>query len=132
MGAGGQLAVGKGACAPLAKLHVRGGVQFPCGPEALHVRRAPVHILAALQHHAGQAVPGQEQGGEQPRRTHAHHHRGQGGAAGHRREDIVLGLDQGHVFPRRAADHGLLVGQVQAHGVDVVDVPLVPGVDGLA
>ena len=44
----------------------------------------------------------------------------------------MLGLDQGHVFPRRAADHGLLIGQVQAHGVDVVDVPLVPGVDGLA
>ena len=132
VGAGGQLAVGEGACAPLAELYVRGGVQFSCGPEALHVRRAPVHILTSFQYHAGQAVPGQKQCGKQSRRPHAHHHRGQGGAALYRREDIVLGLDQGHGFPRCAADHGLLIGQVQAHGIDIVDVPLVSGIDGLA
>ena len=58
VGAGGQLAVGEGARAPLADLHIGGGVQHPRGPEALHVRRPLLHRTAPLQHNGDDPVPG--------------------------------------------------------------------------
>ena len=78
---GGQLAVGKRPRAPLAELDVGGGGEQPGLPKTLHVPGAPVHVLSPLQHNGAQARPGQGEGGEQPRRAHAYHHRGQGGGA---------------------------------------------------
>ena len=50
VGAGGQLAVGEGAGAPLAELHVGGAGQLPGAPEVLHVLCALLHRAAPLQH----------------------------------------------------------------------------------
>ena len=131
VGAGGQLAVGEGARAPLSELHVGGGIQHAGGPELFHVRRPLLHRAAPLQHDGGQAVPGQEQGGEQPRRAHARHHRRQGGAPPHRREYIGPGRQAGaHPLIPAAGQQLFLSLHHGPDGADVVDVALLPGVDG--
>ena len=117
---------------PLSELDVGGGVQQPRVPEPLHIRRPGIHIFPPLQHHAGQAVPGQKQGGEQPRRSHAHHHRGQGGLAPHWRKGVGLPLHQLHVLPRGVLHQSRLPGHGQLHRIHIVDVIFVPGVDGRA
>ena len=132
MGAGGQLAVREGARAPLPKLDVGALVQHPRGPELPHVQGAPVNILPPLQNHAGQAVPGQEQGGKQPRRAHPHHHRGQGRPSAHRRKDIGGPFRQGNILSRSGPHHGPLLGHGHLHGVHIADIALVPGVNRLA
>ena len=117
---------------PLSELDVGGGVQQPRVPEPLHIRRPGVHIFPPLQHHAGQAVPGQEQGGKQSRRSHAHHHRSHRRPALHLREDIGTALCQRHVPTRSVPRQPLLLRHGHLHRVNIVDVVLVPGVDGLA
>ena len=75
---GGELAVGEGARAPLAELDVGGVGQLAGLPEMLHILCTLIHVPAPLQYDGPQARPGQGEGGEQPRRTHPHHYRGQG------------------------------------------------------
>ena len=132
VGAGGQLPVGESARAPLPELYVGSGVQRSSGPEPLYLGGAGVHVLAPLQHHAGDAVPGQKQGGKEPRRSHPHHHGHGPRAALHLREHIGLGGYQGDVFLSGPL-HRLLLPAFQGyvHGVHVVHVLLLPGVDGL-
>ena len=62
--AGGQLAVGEGPGAALAKLDVGGAGELPRPPEVLHIGGALVHVPAPFQHHGPQPGPGQGQGGE--------------------------------------------------------------------
>ena len=131
VGPGGELAVGEGARPSLAKLHVGGGVQGSRGPVVLHIGGAGVHIPATLQHHTGQAIPGQKQSGKQPRRAHAHHHRALGPLGAHAGKDVGLGGDQGHVALAAALHRLPLPLHGQVHGVDVVHVLLAPGVNGL-
>ena len=132
VGARGQLAVGKGACATLPELDVGERVQHPGGPEGGYIGGALFHRAAPLQYDGGQPRPGQEQGGEQARRAHAHHHWRQGGGPGGGGKDIGLPLKQGDVFAVGTAHQVLLVVGRQLHGADVVDVGFFPGVDGLA
>ena len=117
---------------PLPELHVGGGVQRPSGPEALHLGGAGVHVLAPLQHHAGEAVPGQKQGGKQTRRAHPNHHGHGPRAALHLREHVGPGGYQGDIFLPGPL-HCLLLPRAQRHihGVHVVHILLLPGVDGL-
>ena len=49
LGAGIELAVGKGTGAALAELDVGDEVQHTCGPEPLHVLRPLLHAAAPLQ-----------------------------------------------------------------------------------
>ena len=132
VGAGGELAVGEGAGSALAELDVGAGVQAAGGPETLHVGGAGIYIPAPLQHDGGNARPGQEEGGEEPGRAHAHHHRHGIGFARGGGKHIGLGDVEGHVPVIDPSDQGGLVSGVHVHGVDVVDVLLFPGVDGLA
>jgi hypothetical protein len=59
-----ELAVGEGAGAALAKLHVGLGVQLALAPQAPGVLGALAHRLAALQHDRAQAHLRQDQRGE--------------------------------------------------------------------
>ena len=131
MGAGGQLAVGEGACAPLAELDVGGRIEHAGGPEPLHVGGPLLHRAAPLQHDGGNAAAGQVEGGEEPGGAHAHHHRRQGGGAAHRREGIGGVLVERDVFIPAAGHDPGLVGHGHVYGTDIVDVALLPGVDGL-
>ena len=94
--ASGEFAVGEGAGASLAKLHVGAGVQLPGGPVRLHRLGALVHVTATLQYHGFQASPGQGQSGEQSGGAGAHHHWGEGGGAAQGRQGVGLLLPQGY------------------------------------
>ena len=93
--ASGELAVGEGASASLAKLYVGAGVQLPGGPVGFHRLGALVHVAATLQHNGLQAGPGQSQGGKQSGGAGAHHHWGEGGGAAQGRQGVGLLLPQG-------------------------------------
>ena len=132
VGAGGELPVREGPSPALAELDVGGWIQQAGVPEALHLGGAAVHILPPLQHHAGKPVPGQKQGGKQARRPHAHHHGHGGGAPLHLRKEIGLGEHQGDIlFPGPLHRLFLAGAQGHVHGVNIVDVLLLPGVDRL-
>ena len=131
LGAGVQLAVGKGTGAPLAELDVAGEVQFSGGPEPLHVGGAVLHLPAPLQQDGPGSGPGQHQGGEQPRRTGSHYDGGdlrRGDSLG----ELVNrpGLRPGDVLVPAAAEDGGLVGHFDLHHVDHADA--LPGVDAAA
>ena len=131
VGPGGQLAVGEGACTSFAKLHIGAGVQSALLPEPLHIFGSGIHILAPLQHHAGNPVPGQKQGGKQARRPHSSHHRHVGGTALHLRERIRDRMDQGDVAGRAGRQHRLLLLHFHIQGIHIVYILLFPCVDGL-
>ena len=132
VGAGGQLTVGEGARAPLAELDVGGGVQYAGGPEMLHVGGALLHRAAPLQHNGGQAVAGQKEGGEEPGGAHAYHHRRQGRGPPHGWENVGGALVEGDIFVPAPGHNLAFIGRGYIHSVDVVDVALFPGVDGLS
>ena len=94
--ASGELAVGEGAGASLAKLHVGAGVQLPGGPVGFHRLGALVHVAATLQYHGLQAGPGQGQSGEQSGGASTHHHRGEGGGAAQGWQGVGRLLPQGY------------------------------------
>ena len=73
--AGGELTVGKGARAALAKLDVGVGVQLAGGEKVLHCLDPLLQSRTTLQHDGPVPRPGQCQRGEQACRTEAAHHR---------------------------------------------------------
>ena len=132
MGAGGELAVGKGPCAPFAKLHVGFRVQVSPAPKGLHILHPLFQSLSALQQDGTQAGMGQTQGGQQPGGTAAHHHRLEGRPTGHRRKLIgsrfllqlyILILDPTH--------HLFLLGEGHINRHHIVNVALFSCVDRL-
>ena len=132
MGAGVQLAVGKGARAPFAELDVGGGVQGFAGPEPLHVRRPLLHRASPLQDDGGKPGPGQKQGGKQPRGTHAHHHGGQGGGTADLGEHIGFGGPEGHIGVVDTGEQPGFVRRFNAHCAHIAHILLLPGVHGAA
>ena len=131
-GTGEEFAVGIGTRTAFAECVIGIGIDRAVAVDLRDVALARRHVAAPLQHDGGQAVPGQKEGGEQPRRAHAHHHWRQGGGPGGGGKDIGLPLKQGDVFAVGTAHQVLLVVGRQLHGADVVDIGFFPGVDGLA
>ena len=68
-----QLAIGKGTCAALAKLHVAFHIQLACLPKGIDRLLAAVHITATLQYNGLQAHFRQKQGSKHARRPEANH-----------------------------------------------------------
>ena len=121
----------KAPAPPSPNWTLEAGHSSPGGPEPLHVGGPGVHVPAPLQHDGGEARPGQEEGGEEPRRPQAHHHRGQGGGRAHRGEPVGLGPVEGDVPVFCPADQPGLPVHSEVHGADVVDIALPTGIDGL-
>ena len=133
MGSRGEFSIGKGACAPFPKLNVGLRVQVPALPEGLHVLHPLLDGLAPFQQNRPEARPGQSEGGKQPRRPAAHHHRRQGGNPRHLRKCVGhRRLHQRNLIPLPPGYHRLLVGQGDIHRHDIMDVPFLAGIDGLA
>ena len=72
VGAGVQLAVGKGAGAALAELDVVFSVQRAAGAKALDCRDAGVHVPSALEYNGSCSRAGKQQRGKHARRAKAH------------------------------------------------------------
>ena len=127
MGAGVQLAVGKGAGAALTELHVVLRVQGPAPAEGLHRGSPLLHGLAPLQYDGPCPRPGQHQGGEHARRAEAHHH---GPLVGTNLGNLInRGLVFGNVLPGPAEIPPLLR-QGHRYGADVMNVVFLPGIQG--
>ena len=74
VGAGVQLAVGKGAGAAFSELNIGGGAQQACFPEKGHVLAALLHGSAPLEQNGLCAGMAQQQCTEKPCRSRAHYH----------------------------------------------------------
>ena len=85
LGAGVQLPVGKGACAPLSELHIAVRIQGAPIPEAAHRSGTGVHIIAPFQQHGLCPCQRQHISSKEPCRAAADDHRGQvtGGCCRH-------------------------------------------------
>ena len=127
MGAGVQLAVGKGAGAALAELHVILRVQRAALTEGLHGGSPLLHSLPPLQHDGPCSGPGQHQGGEHTRRSKAHHHRPLIGL--NLGNGINRGLVLGNVLPG-PAEKAPFVRRRNRHGADIMNIVFLPGVQG--
>ncbi|MGT2494838.1 hypothetical protein ACU4GD_41620 [Cupriavidus basilensis] len=101
-----QLAVGEGAGAALAELHVRLGIEHALAPQAEGVLGALAHFLAALQDDGLEAHLRQDQASQQSARPHADHHRAQGRARRRCLRDEAVGHVRRHA-PVRLAGHAL-------------------------
>src|SRR5206468_6881631 len=84
-----ELAVGEGAGAALAELHVRFGVEGPPAPEPEGVDRALADLLAALEDDRPEAHLRQQQGGEEAAGPDADHHGPPGEVLGRPRREAV-------------------------------------------
>ena len=121
LGAGVQLAVGKSAGAALAELDVAGEIQFPGGPEPLHIGGTLLHFSPPLQQNGSGSGAGQHQRGKQTRRASAYHHRRQLRRGNGLRQLVGgTGRPSGDVLVP-AAQHGGFVGHFGLHGVDHAD-----------
>ena len=69
-----QLPIRKRPCAALAELHIRGRIKYTRPPKARDIRRAPIHILSALQDKRCKPRARQHPCGEDSRRPEPHHH----------------------------------------------------------
>ena len=127
MGAGVQLAVGKGAGAALAELHVILRVQRAALTEGLHRSSPLLHSLPPFQHDGPCSGPGQHQGREHTRRSKAHHHRPLIGL--NLGNGINRGLVLGNVLPG-AAKIPPLLRHSHRHGADIMNIVFLPGVQG--
>ena len=130
-----EFAVGEGAGAALAELHVRFGLQFAAAPQAPGVLRALAHRLATLQHDRPQAHLREHQRGEDAARPEAHHHRarsGRGRKVSRRMADeVVAGVGRGadaRVGGVRLQHRGFVV-EVAIDGVGQHDRALLARVD---
>ena len=72
---GGELAIGKSACAALAKLNIGAFVQCPCLPKPFNSRLPAVHITAPFQHQWLPAGFSQSQSRKHTSRAKAYDHR---------------------------------------------------------
>ena len=132
MGTGGELTVGKGACAALTKLHVGLGIQVSPLPEGFHVSHTLLQGLTTLQQDGGQTGSSQTESRQQTGGATAHHHRTGTGGPGHLGELVRGGLRlKHHMLAPGTANHFLLVGNRNIHRHHIVDVGLLSGVDGL-
>ena len=131
LGAGVELAVGKGPGAALSELNVAGEVQLSGGPEALHIGSAVLHAAAPLQQNGPCACSCQYQRGKQARRSRTYHHR-RYFRRGHRLRELIdrPGGRLGNVLVPAAAEHGSFVRRLNLHGVDHADA--LTGVDAAA
>ena len=131
LGAGVQLAVGKGPGTTLSELNVAGEIQFPGGPEALHIGRAILYTAPPLQQNGPCACSCQYQRGKQARRSRTHNHR-RYLRRGHRLRELIDGPGGrlGNVLVPAAAEHGSFVRRLNLHGVDHADA--LTGVDAAA
>ena len=127
MGAGVQLAVGKGAGAALAELHVILRVQRAALTEGLHGGSPLLHSLPPFQHDGPCSGPGQHQGREHTRRSKAHHHRPLIGL--NLGNGINRGLVLGNVLPG-PSETSSLIRDSHRYGADVMDIVFLPGVQG--
>ena len=131
MGAGGEFSIRKSTRAALPKLNIGIGLQCSGSPELVDVGGAFLYGASPLQDNRGKAVSGQKERGEQARRAHAHHHRGERGFPAHRREFVRLGLVQAHQRGFGPAGQGRFVGGGDIYCTDIVDIGFFAGVDGL-
>ncbi|MPM76164.1 hypothetical protein SDC9_123160 [bioreactor metagenome] len=121
--AGVQLSVGKSARAALSKLDVGVEVQRPRLEKSLHVFLSLFHWLATLQQDGPQARPGQQQCGEQARRSRAHHHGRKRRQRPRLRESIGGGGDiTGYFRIAAAAQELLILLRLHRHGVNQLRV----------
>ena len=128
--AGVELAVGKSARAALAELDVGALVKRSAGPEAADIRRARVHIAAALEHDGAKPRLCQHERGEHPRRAEADHH---GAAFRAAARDGIDGRKVSiRVFIFGTQQDFVLVFHRDGDGIDPMDVRLAPRVEGFA
>ncbi|MFN9966096.1 MAG: hypothetical protein ACK52N_04470 [Lysobacteraceae bacterium] len=130
-----ELAVGKRARTALAVLHVRLGVQHFLAPQAEGVHGALAHLLAALQHDGLEAHLRQHECCEQPAGAHADHDRAQRLVRRRLGDDAVGRVGRrGHLdavrlrLRRHALQHRRLIGDVDIHRVDQLDLAALAGV----
>ncbi len=131
--AGGQFAVRERAGAAFAELDVRRGVERPVLPEVLHVLRAGVGVVAALEDDGSQARFRQGQGTEHARGAEAHDDRPEVGMPFVLDGDVVVEDRLLDFLLVRALQDALLVGvHLHVDGEDEVDVLFLAGVHGPA
>ena len=120
--AGVELAVGEGARAAFAELHVALGVERAARAKRGDLRAARPRVRPALEHDGPCARAREQQRGKHPRRAEAHDH-----GARLRRRDVRdgIGLFVGDRGAAAAADEPLLISaHGHANGVDIVNVVL--------
>lgn len=120
--AGVELAVGEGARAALAELHVALGVERAARAKRGDLRAARPGVRPALEHDGSCTRARKQERGKHPRRAEAHDH-----GARLRRRDVRdgIGLFVGDRGAAAAADELLLVpAHGHADGVDIVNVIL--------
>ena len=130
-----QFAVGKGACASLSELHIGIRVQLSRLPESFHILPALLHAFPTLQQYGTVAVQRQEIAAEQSRRPCSHNDNGQSAHAASRfREtvNLLLGFAYQVLFPLESAQNPALLFHLQIQRVNIENLRLLPGVDGLA
>ena len=92
-----ELAVGEGAGAAFAELHVRFGIEHAAAPQAPGVLGAFAHHLAAIEDDRAEAHLRQDQAGEQAAGAGADHHRARAGAVRRRlRDEAIVGVGRRH------------------------------------
>ena len=128
-GAGGELPVGEGAGAPLAKLHVALRVQNPPLPEGFYALLPLLHGQAPLQHQGALAALGQDQPGEEACRAQAHHHRALRELRP-LRQVVAVGLPLAHPVVPQPGEELVLPVHLGLDGADEADVLFLPGVHG--
>ena len=131
--AGGQLAVGERAGAAFAELDVRGSVEAAVLPEVLHVLRAGVGVVAALEDDGLQACFREGQGAEHAGGAEAHDDRPEVGMPFVLDGDVVVEDRRLDLLLVRPFDDLLLI-RVDLHvdREDEVDVLFFAGVHGPA
>ncbi len=128
-----QLPVREGTCTSRTELDVGLGVQDPPGAEPLHGLHPILHAVPPVYDQRCKARPGQEQGAEQTRRSHAHHKGacGQGFVSptqGQMPWCVGLGSRPGQLLPGKAP---AVLPDTAKHRIYQFDVPLVAGIHGL-
>ena len=119
-----ELAVGKGAGAAFAELHIAVRVQFGAAPQAPGILGALAHHLAAIEDDGPEAHLRQDQPGEQAARSRADHHGAQAAPAARRRHrEAVCHVRGGAqvLVVREAREHRRFVGQLDIDGIDQLD-----------
>ena len=128
-----ELAVGEGAGAALAELHVGFRVEQTFAPQVPRVFGALADGFAAIEDDRAEPHLGEHQGGEQAAGSGADHHRawGIGGGAG---DEAVGHVRRGKqaMVARETGQGGGLVAQRDVDGVDQRDRRFAPGVPGAA